>query len=68
MNSKLKPCPFCGGEDIEILSCGFSTIPSHQGRCCNCGSLGAYQATYKKVVEKWNTREQPEQQEKLKEL
>lgn len=49
---KLKPCPFCGSEDIDPD--GWSS-ETHSGPCCNRCS-----ATAGSVVE-WNTRaEHPE--------
>lgn len=61
----LKPCPFCGGEDVEIRR----TITVAMVACNNCGGksglvyFGANEATnaYKtrELTDTWNTRALP---------
>lgn len=51
---ELKPCPFCGGEEIEI-------IKGHDGTTCwvSCGECGAQvdsAAEYNEIIKEWNTR------------
>jgi Lar family restriction alleviation protein len=51
---KLKPCPFCGSEDIKLFG---TTV-----NCCNCyaqsySSLhGVAKERMKDAIEKWNRR------------
>ena len=56
--SELKPCPFCGGEDIEIVHC-------EEGCCgakprlmeCKCGcSLWVSAQNDNEAIATWNTR------------
>jgi len=51
--SDLKPCPFCGGRDIDPKG-RMSNAPNHDGytcgpRCMNCGASA-------ESAEAWNTR------------
>ena len=32
----LKPCPFCGSDDIRV--CAFEISPECYIECCNCGA------------------------------
>ena len=51
---ELKPCPFCGGTDLE-----FDGAPIHYWIVCNnkeCGAGGSGADTEEGAVEKWNTR------------
>ncbi len=56
--NELKPCPFCGGVDVEIIHC-------EDGCCgakprlmeCKCGcSLWVSANNDKEAIETWNTR------------
>ena len=61
---KLKPCPFCGGKAKASII--FETIDSQKKQylwrviCHTCGSSSAYDFAEEKVVEKWNTRAEPD--------
>lgn len=67
-NKKLKPCPFCGGHNIEITSCDFECCADCDG-CdnktyaivCNvnkggCGGASGFQTTKAEAIEAWNRR------------
>lgn len=50
---ELKPCPFCGSDNV-----GISTIEdrSHYGDCWACEAEGPWKATVAEAIEAWNTR------------
>ena len=52
---ELKPCPFCGSRDVEVV---------HPGRCwvilCNtCQAEGPTDLGESGAIEAWNTRAEP---------
>ena len=50
--SDLKPCPFCGSDDIELLTRG-----NHEWyECWPCRGNGPYKNTTNQAVEAWNQR------------
>jgi len=54
MSHELKPCPFCGGTDLE-----FDGGSIHYWIICNnkeCGAGGSGADTEEGAVDKWNTR------------
>jgi Lar family restriction alleviation protein len=58
---KLKPCPFCGGEDIAVRTKFIQekgdfaeTIEAYCG-CKSCG-MGAIEENEEDAIEAWNTR------------
>jgi len=59
--SELLPCPFCGGEDLEIDHAP-TYIPErpdvYNVHCCECGANGSEEWTEKIAVAAWNTRAQ----------
>ena len=61
MMAELKPCPFCGGEEIRIATRSIQvkgdfadTIDVSVG-CVSCG-IGATAETEPEVTEAWNRR------------
>ena len=57
MENKLKPCPFCGSKNVELIgpceeyNLGF-------GICCNdCGYDSPIYRTELEVIDAWNRRE-----------
>lgn len=71
-NIKLKPCPFCGGEALLIIEdCNGDSAQNIRRaefaycQCKNCGATtqGEYRnieySAIKRVVEKWNRRDNP---------
>lgn len=75
-DEELKPCPFCGGENILVEN---THTPSYRARCDECGAEGPEEAAYcnrpaptrkigedlhrrafKAAVEAWNFRHYPE--------
>ena len=54
--TKLKPCPFCGGEDVLYYG-QFDRIVI----CRGCGAQGAARADYEGAAKVWNKR-QPDPQ------
>jgi Lar family restriction alleviation protein len=58
---ELKPCPFCGGEEIDVKSryqrtkgCPIEHIESYCV-CSSCG-IGAHEETEAEAIEAWNRR------------
>ena len=51
--TKLKPCPFCGGEDIKITNHGAYWVICQNDEClCEMRA----QVTEEKAIQKWNER------------
>ena len=67
---ELKPCPFCGGENIEISTCKELEDCANFEECqsigfysivCNinkggCGASSGYYPTVEEAIEAWNRR------------
>ena len=49
----LKPCPFCGSEDVEI---GWFGKDGEAAICLGCGSAGPQYTNREKVIAAWNRR------------
>lgn len=49
MTKDLKPCPFCGGEDLSISVEGYVY-------CGNCDATGPSEFSPEQAEEHWNTR------------
>ena len=52
MGDVLKPCPFCGGEDMMVGS----TFRDDWMTCLDCNAAGPYCATEAEAITAWNTR------------
>ena len=50
----LKPCPFCGGTNLNIRKGKYMWWVE----CCNgdCGAKGGYKSYKKVAIESWNRR------------
>lgn len=59
MKTKLKPCPFCGGEAAESP---FGTWIF----CKKCGAMSEAAETFGATIRKWNRRLQPAKKGKAK--
>lgn len=51
---KLKPCPFCGYEKIDIEK--FDDIGLFMAICPRCGAKSGILENHKRVAEAWNRR------------
>ena len=49
---KLKPCPFCGGNDVVAEE----TYMSGYVRCRGCGAEGGFRYSHDEAVAAWNRR------------
>ena len=54
--SELKPCPFCGNEDVEIALFNIGWPKAWWVHCEKCKSDGAWAPEEQKAIQKWNTR------------
>jgi Lar family restriction alleviation protein len=58
----LKPCPFCGQEETEIINDERRLAV----RCGYCGATGEECSTEKQAIEAWNKRVETELEQKYK--
>ena len=49
--SKLKPCPFCGGDAILYIDCGY-----YIAECENCEAMSGEHETAEETIKSWNNR------------
>ena len=49
----LKPCPFCGSEELDI---DFNAADKYFVYCIGCGASGRDERTIEKAKEVWNRR------------
>jgi len=55
METKLKPCPFCGSTDLSnTIPPGYVDLASV--RCLHCGGIGGMRESEAKAAEAWNQR------------
>lgn len=52
---KLKPCPFCGSENLEIAINSIMVNPYYVW-CFDCNAIGPDEKTKTKAIKKWNAR------------
>ena len=52
MSEEIKPCPFCGSEDVEV----FPNYGRYFAACCDCGSEGPNKERKEEAIRKWNQR------------
>ena len=52
MSKEIKPCPFCGSEDVEV----FPNYGRYFAACCDCGSEGPNKERKEEAIRKWNQR------------
>lgn len=55
MNEELKPCPFCGSDDVVV----YSDHGAWRGACLDCDSEGRPTGEHERAVEAWNSRTSP---------
>lgn len=51
MNKKLKPCPFCGGNNLSVEGVTFYWV-----ECVDCNASIAGYETKEQAIEAWNRR------------
>ena len=54
MDKALKPCPFCGSEELDIT---MSDIDTFYVVCLGCGSCGRDEKRVEKAIASWNRRD-----------
>ena len=57
---KLKPCPFCGSEDVDIVKMYPDkwNVTFLRGGCEHCGGKGPNKMKHADAVRAWNRRAQ----------
>lgn len=55
MTEELKPCPFCGDDDIEIIEIS-ECYDEFEVQCQNCGACSDWENTKGAVIGLWNLR------------
>ena len=53
--AELKPCPFCGCEDIEVIKDNEVIIERYVAICGHCYAQ-LYRPNQKEAIEDWNRR------------
>lgn len=61
MSDKLKPCPFCGSEEVyphcrSITVFGHPIVFASYVYCYKCKTVGPVALTLEETKKKWNTR------------
>lgn len=57
MSERLKPCPFCGGENVRVKSSArWGYFVS-----CSCCAVGPSDGNRDGAIHRWNTRVDPSQ-------
>lgn len=52
MPDELKPCPFCGSDNVRVIG-----VMRPMGECLSCGAHGTWTIEdHARAVEAWNTR------------
>lgn len=52
MSEQLKPCPFCGGKDVETRTSSMSWLVD----CYTCDARGPLCGSEDRAIEEWNDR------------
>lgn len=50
----MKPCPFCGREEITVRRRDWDFFSA---TCLNCAATGPYSETREEAIQAWNKRE-----------
>ena len=56
MSEELKPCPFCGSDDIDVTYTYVDDGLDYYAECTDCYCRGAWEPTAAKARAAWNTR------------
>lgn len=54
----MKPCPFCGSEEISVRRQDYNFF---RATCVNCAATGSHSETRGKAIEAWNERKKFEE-------
>ena len=63
---ELKPCPFCGSENVMVDHAGSKT-PYCWAYCADCGACGETMMDAEDAAAKWNTRAEVKAEKRRKE-
>ena len=53
---ELKPCPFCGGSELDVREVDSATGKRHSVFCGSCWAFGPAETTEKQAMTEWNSR------------
>lgn len=56
MAEQLKPCPFCGSNEIQLYICPSEVKTEYVVYCLGCGASSMYADKEKDAVFAWNRR------------
>ena len=56
MSEELKPCPFCGSDDIDVTYTYIEGGVDYYAECTDCYCRGAWEPTPEKARAAWNSR------------
>lgn len=56
----LKPCPFCGSNEVQLYVCLNEIKTAYVVQCIDCGASSAYMYSRKDAIEMWNRRNENE--------
>lgn len=56
MSDELKPCPFCGSDDIDVTYTYVDGGLDYYAECTDCYCRGAWEPTGAKARAAWNSR------------
>lgn len=54
--TKLRPCPFCGGDEIEVSREDGATKAFYRAYCEACSSAGSFARSRAAAIRAWNDR------------
>jgi len=55
-NEELKPCPFCGGKDISLVTICAGRKNFYYVTCCDCGIFTVTRDNETDCIKIWNRR------------
>ena len=55
MSKDLKPCPFCGNENVKVYNSSDARYRQYNVKCKKCGAR-ICKSTLSEAIEAWNTR------------
>lgn len=54
--TELRPCPFCGCNDVTVIEADKTIQPQYMVVCYDCRARSAYYGSQEKAIASWNRR------------